>query len=171
MIEKKNFLLEIYPEKAILKLDNSLFDNSINFQIPLEKIDNINYNEDNNKIANLQKQNEIFRNEIEKLKKKIEAKFNIQTNEINIEETINKMVGIFQESELTKNECYLLYNWLNKNKNLKFIKLYSTKKDGDNPSKFHEKCDGKNPTITIIKTKKGYRFGGYTTIPWVKSSV
>ena len=38
------------------------------------------------------------------------------------------MVGIFQESELTKNECYLLYNWLNKNKNLKFISLYSTKK-------------------------------------------
>ena len=60
-------------------------------------------------------------------------------------------------------------DWLN-NKKLKFTKIYSTKRDGDNASKFHEKCDGKSPTITIFKASKGIRFGGYTTIPWIKSS-
>lgn len=51
------------------------------------------------------------------------------------------------------------------NAKLKFTKIYSTKRDGDSASKFHEKCDGKRPTITIIKISKGIRLGGYTTIP------
>ena len=30
---------------------------------------------------------------------------------------------------------------------------------------FHSSCDGKSPTVTIIKSKQ-YVFGGYTDIPW-----
>ena len=33
-------------------------------------------------------------------------------------------------------------------------------------SKFHQMCDGKAPTITIIKSHWGNIFGGYTCIPW-----
>ena len=35
---------------------------------------------------------------------------------------------------------------------------------------FHNKCDGKRHTITIIK-KDQYVFGGYTDIPWSKKNV
>ena len=32
---------------------------------------------------------------------------------------------------------------------------------------FHERCDGKNNTLTIIK-EDGFVFGGFTDIPWGK---
>ena len=31
---------------------------------------------------------------------------------------------------------------------------------------FHNKCNNKGPTISIIKNKKGYIFGGYASIDW-----
>ena len=33
--------------------------------------------------------------------------------------------------------------------------------------KFHDGCDGRNNTVTIVK-KDQYVFGGYTDIPWGK---
>jgi hypothetical protein len=35
--------------------------------------------------------------------------------------------------------------------------------------KFHENCDNKGPTLTIIKTTTDHVFGGYTTASWDKS--
>ena len=32
---------------------------------------------------------------------------------------------------------------------------------------FHQRCDGKNNTLTIIK-EDGFVFGGFTDIPWGK---
>ena len=34
-------------------------------------------------------------------------------------------------------------------------------------TKFHDRCDGRNNTVTIVK-KDQYVFGGYTDIPWGK---
>ena len=31
---------------------------------------------------------------------------------------------------------------------------------------FHNKCDNQEETITLIKSDKGYIFGGYTPFPW-----
>jgi hypothetical protein len=44
--------------------------------------------------------------------------------------------------------------------------LYRGTRDGLKPRSFHSKCDGKNKTVTIIKTDKNYVFGGYTASPW-----
>jgi hypothetical protein len=44
--------------------------------------------------------------------------------------------------------------------------LYSASKDGDNHSAFHSKCDGIAPTLTLIQSNYGKRFGGYTTLKW-----
>ena len=33
-------------------------------------------------------------------------------------------------------------------------------------AKFHELCDNKGPTLTIIETTTGYIFGGYTSTSW-----
>ena len=39
--------------------------------------------------------------------------------------------------------------------------------DGWAASTFHSRCDGKGPTVTIIRVGK-YIFGGYTSISWGK---
>ena len=47
-----------------------------------------------------------------------------------------------------------------------FKLLYRATIDGFGASDFHGKCDNQPRTLTIIKTTKGYIFGGYTSIAW-----
>ena len=42
--------------------------------------------------------------------------------------------------------------------------------DGWTASTFHSQCDGKGPTVTIIRVGK-YIFGGYTSVSWGKFTV
>ena len=44
--------------------------------------------------------------------------------------------------------------------------LYRATTHGFEASAFHAKCDGKENTITIIKTNGNYVFGGYTAAKW-----
>ncbi len=44
--------------------------------------------------------------------------------------------------------------------------LYRATTDGFEAKAFHAKCDGKENTITIIKTNGNYVFGGYTAAKW-----
>ena len=44
--------------------------------------------------------------------------------------------------------------------------LLDSKVDGDLTQTFYNKCSGKYPTIVFVKTTKGRRFGGYSSIPW-----
>ena len=44
--------------------------------------------------------------------------------------------------------------------------LYRATTDGFEAKSFHAKCDGKENTITIIKTNGNYVFGGYTAAKW-----
>ena len=48
--------------------------------------------------------------------------------------------------------------------------LYRATRDGFEGSSFHSKCDGEAKTITIIKTKDNYVFGGYTAVTWGSSN-
>jgi hypothetical protein len=47
--------------------------------------------------------------------------------------------------------------------------LYRATRDGFTASAFHEKCDEKENTITIIKTNDNNVFGGYTAAKWTSS--
>ena len=31
---------------------------------------------------------------------------------------------------------------------------------------FHTLCDNKGPTLTVVESEFGKRFGGYTSVPW-----
>ena len=42
--------------------------------------------------------------------------------------------------------------------------------DGWDARTFHSRCDGKGPTVTIIRVGK-YIFGGYTSVSWGKLTV
>ena len=44
--------------------------------------------------------------------------------------------------------------------------VYRASEDGDKSSDFHNKCDKIGPNVTIVKTKKGYIFGGFTVKNW-----
>ena len=56
--------------------------------------------------------------------------------------------------------------WFGINKTIMI--LFKSSVDGDNSKKFHEKCNFCGATLTIVRSDKGKRFGGYTSISWDK---
>ena len=58
-----------------------------------------------------------------------------------------------------------------KNKPVTLVRCYSMKDAGDGGTAdgFHKACDGKGPTVTVIKTKNGFRFGGVTDHSWTSN--
>ena len=51
-----------------------------------------------------------------------------------------------------------------------FKLLYRATRDGFGASDFHAKCDNLPNTLTVIKTTKGFIFGGYTAVEWDNTS-
>ena len=47
----------------------------------------------------------------------------------------------------------------------RFVRCWHAKNDGSAASIFHSNCDGKGPTVTIIKYGS-YIFGAYTDVSW-----
>jgi hypothetical protein len=70
--------------------------------------------------------------------------------------------NFFSESDiLNKKEKELLINFLPK-KPKKIDLLLNSNIDGNSIKTILKKCEGKYPTLSIIRTSKGYMFGGYT---------
>ena len=102
---------------------------------------------------------------IERQKKKDEeGKFNIEklkavskiiTDIKEVDFIIKKINNVFEEQDL---EFY--------NMNL----IYSASENGDACTIFHSICDGVCPILAFIKTKKGKKFGGFTTVPYQSSN-
>ena len=77
------------------------------------------------------------------------------------------------DSKIIENidEFHLLYQRLKKNNEvLDFKLLYRKSVDGTGASDFHNKCDGIGKTIAIIKSKTGYKFGGYAESKWTSNA-
>jgi len=73
-------------------------------------------------------------------------------------------------------------NILTKNSHIKFLisklrisgfkfegKLFSSKEDGVKAKDFHDKCDDKGTTLTVVKRKNGIIFGGFAPFSWASS--
>ena len=95
----------------------------------------------------------IYKNDLEELRKERKEK------ELIKEYDINKSVI------LNRNEMELFLSWL-ENKPKKIKLLLDSRIDGDLTETFYNKCSGKFPTVVFVKTNKGHRFGGYSSIPW-----
>lgn len=127
---------------------------------------------------------QIVQNLCEKIREIDELKLNIEILK-NIVEFHNKLlVGVnnntFQkiyqqfkkESKIIlndENDLKLIMSAVKKQTGIGFIeikKLFDTGIDGDSVAKFHEKCDDKINTLTLIKSKNGRRFGGFTSVSW-----
>ena len=64
---------------------------------------------------------------------------------------------------LNKQECLSLFEMTNAT-NGKLI--YRASVDGFESKSFHSKCDGKENTVTIVKTNLNFVFGGFTKTKW-----
>ena len=70
------------------------------------------------------------------------------------------------DSKIIKNDFEkekAIKNWIDPfNKNIKFELLFRKSRDGSSCQTFHQYCDNKGPSLTLVETTKGYKFGGYT---------
>jgi len=81
--------------------------------------------------------------------------------------------GFWRSSKIiNKEEVILLKEWTRPNEKAKvrFELLYQGSKNGYTVGAFHGKCDNMGPTITVVESHLGKKFGGYTTISWTSSS-
>ena len=172
-LQKENAVLKEKVGKLNEKLD-SLKNNPdgmvADSQFAKPKVrENSSYNEDGSKITKKKKKKKDSEMDEEELalekqkKKEEEEKFNIdEVKSISkiikdmkeIDFIIKKINNIFEEQDLE------FYN---------ISLLYSASQDGDACTIFHSLCDGMCPILAFIKTKKGKKFGGFTTVPYQSS--
>jgi len=114
----------------------------------------------------LKKKVEKLEKENEELKKK-NLEFESKIQKLEKEKDIPKNNEFFKDSNIitNKEEKNLILTYLPKKPN-KLTLIYNSKIYGDSAQIFHSQCDGKSPTLYIIKSKKGYKFGGYISQSW-----
>ena len=110
---------------------------------------------------------EILEKNIKELNKKLDEKDNLLKNaeeKIKLLEEKERQKIKIESKILQKNEEQLILNYLNKTENVTFELLYRATEDGDKASIYHNKCDNTGPNLTLVETKNGYRFGGYSSV-------
>ena len=98
-----------------------------------------------NRIKNLESKSSMFKSKI--FKKKEDLDF-----------LIERLKKVDLNDNVIKEE--------NENINITLNLLYRATRDGDESKQFHSKCDNFKNTLVVIKTKKGLRFGGFTSETW-----
>ena len=171
---------ELYYNENIIKdcdkLPNKI---KISLQIGKEIENNWNNNQLNlliNNCINIEnniKNIKILNESIEKTNNlKIDIKFLPKEDGINRLLDSLKKFGEINTKKFESNIDFdekLVETWLN-NRKFETELLYRKSRDGSTPNDFHNKCDNKGITITFIETTKGYKFGGYTELPWDTSN-
>ncbi|ETO04450.1 hypothetical protein RFI_32947, partial [Reticulomyxa filosa] len=70
---------------------------------------------------------------------------------------------------LTNQESKLLLSYLPQGLRSKLVLLYQGSRDGFDPTDFHQTCDNKGKTVTIIMEECNHVFGGFTNAKWYSS--
>ncbi|XP_069123067.1 interferon-induced protein 44-like isoform X2 [Argopecten irradians] len=68
--------------------------------------------------------------------------------------------------ELTQTHRSQLSKWIDSSKSHKFTLLYKISRDGCNAHTFHNLCDHKGPTVTVLYNTDNSVYGGYTAASW-----
>ena len=170
--DNKNQIQEINNEtkfkNRIRQIDTKLESKIKNY----DTNDSINMNNSYN-IATTPMINTLNSNEDEDIKsqKNVNISFNnFSSNISNIKKVfeLNIDTNILNKEELSEN--FFLFSKLKEMYQYsRFIRLtlvFRGSRDGDKAKNFHSKCDLIGPNITLIKTKKGFVFGGFTLKSW-----
>ena len=139
----------------------------------LEKINNLErVSKEMEKIKNLEKIIMEQKNEIQELKewkakydkeiqREIKKKKDEEITKIIDSKIIKEKKELdFLEERLKRNDPLLM------KKTVVYKLLYRATKDGNSANSFHQKCDNVIGTLTVIKTSKGMKFGGYIEETW-----
>ena len=79
--------------------------------------------------------------------------------------SVSLIIRDMKDIDFIINKINLIYIELDeKFQNMNLI--YSATEDGDACTIFHSMCDGISPLLIFIKTNKGVRFGGFTSVPY-----
>ena len=115
------------------------------------------------KIKSLEEENEKIKSELKEIKTLINELKNEKEKISNVE--VNPIIN--SKSKLINNLLFKQLNkWINPLKSLNFELIFTASINGDRAENFHQNCDGKGPTVTIIKAKNGNIFGAYLTVPF-----
>ena len=171
ILKEKNELKELKDEIRILKEEIQKKDIIMNELITWKKQNEENQNkvkleENKNKIEIKQNKEINYEMSDEELARKLQEEFNkyLENNIINEIGIDSLIIEKNEELELISNRLKKIKEF--KNKNIAFKLIYRGTRDGCLAKDFHKKCDGINKTITLIKTIKGVKFGGYISKNW-----
>ena len=149
------------------------------FNINMEKIKEFNISLEPKELTkdeiinNLVKKNNELQIEVNNLKKivgSLEERFNslekklLKNKENTATNKINTNNELFSSNIIDQEDKTTLNNWINLNNDKKINLLYKASRDGDNYQDFYRLCENKGPTITVVHTTKGYKFGGFTKL-------
>ena len=99
-------------------------------------------------------------NEIDSLKDRIKQQ---ETENNKIKKKKKKKSNLSWNSKIILNDINLentIKDWINPKSKIKFELLFRKSRDGSNGKDFHNFCDNKGPTLTLIQTGNGLKFGG-----------
>ena len=123
------------------------------------------------KIEDLEKENNLLKQKNEIIEKKnldiekrlsiLEKKCENESNQI-IEK---KNSPILESNIINEEDKKIILNWI-PNRLISTELIFDTSRDGDSIDSFKNKCEGKCPTLVIVKTNTGIIFGGYATSAW-----
>ena len=77
----------------------------------------------------------------------------------------SKIINNLEEIEFIEKEMKRLDS-SKKNKNLRLELFYRMSRDGKEDKNFFDLCEGITDNLIVIKTTRGYRFGGISYSPW-----
>lgn len=163
-IDKNEFSIKENEEKFSLFLYTKVIDDKIKkieILIPKnpEKKDIESITDDLSKHI-LELSNKLKKMEMENKKLKEENVHNVKAHDI----TRSRIMS-FSDEELIK-------KWISETnpENVKLSLIYRATLHGDTASAFHSKCDNKGPTLTIVETTTGRKFGGFSNLNWDQSA-
>ena len=130
----------------------------MNKEIEMLKLEIKNLKEDKNK-------SDKIIQEMQKWIKNVEEK---EKEEINLKNKIDSKI-IIKKEELNLISDRIQNNENLKNKKIIYKLIFRATRDGTLATYFHQRCDGISPTITLIQTETGHKFGGFAVKPWQSS--
>ena len=177
-IDNKQYRLEKKEQNVILTLDFYIFKDKkidISFNLKEQQLKKEDYSIEKLYLLmqKLYDENKSIKKEFTSQNKKLQNRINDLEKELKqlkdefyLKEIIDSSFNASRIIKL-KEEKKKLISWVSEKGIIKEIKLlYSSKRDGDDYSPFYNKCSNISPTISLIKTKKGRKFGGFTFGEW-----
>jgi len=119
------------------------------------------------KIATSPRENDTTEEKEKNVKENIIASASVATDKsITMEDIPENTDSYFDDTVILNRKQEGILNYWYGDRTQKWSLYYRASRDGFSAQQFHTLCDSKGATFTILKTKKGNIFGGYTAQSW-----